>query len=479
MTLLDEAIPAAGGEWHLCDATAVAQAVADGEVTAVEVLEHQLARIDRLDGELGSFVFLDRDGAYAAASAVDADLQAGRGVGPLAGVPLGVKALEDVTGWPHTLGSHLLAGRVATTTSTQIQRATRAGAVPVGITAAAEMGAASFTATRLYGVCRNPWDTSRTPGGSSGGSAAAVAAALVPLATGSDSAGSLRIPASFSGVVGFKTTSGWVSRGPGPAGASNIRHYGVLSRSVRDTALFLDVVRGVDELDPASVPTAGSLSEAVGQDCSGLRVAFSADLGFAACDPAVAAVVETAVSRAASGLGWLDAGVEVNLPEASLAWEVLVAADFYPTLSQLVPQYGDQMSPYLVQLYEIGSRLDAGLLGRAQERRQELNAALARVFAHTDLLLLPTAPTVPFAAEGPMPTRIADRVVDPLASVALSYPFNLSGHPAISVPAGTLDGLPIGLQIVGRRHDDVRVLRAAAAIEASSPWALHASGYAA
>lgn len=464
----------AAGEPRLeeVDARTIADDVRAGRRSARDVLEHQLELIDLTDAHLGAFVFLDADGARAAAGEIDEAVAAGLDPGPLAGLPIGVKQLEEVAGWPHTFACTLFADRIAGFTSTQVTRARAAGGVPLGLTASPEFGATSFTASTLHGVTRNPWNLDRTPGGSSGGSAAAVAAGLVPLATGSDSAGSLRIPASFSGVVGFKGTYGRVPRGPGYVGSPNFRSYGALTRSVRDTARFLDCVVGPDERDPLSLPHPGLSYEIAIDDVelAGRRVAWTADLGFGVCDPGVAATVSAAAAALVRDAALDEIDVEVELPDPAAAWNVLGLPDLYAGLRPFFPERAEEVPPRLRQGFEAAARLSVDDLCRAHAARQALVQALADLFERVELLLLPTTPTAAFAAEGPMPTEIAGCPVDPLLTVAFTYPFNLSGHPAVSVPAGWVDSAPVGLQIVGRRHDDLLVLAAAAAFEHTMPW---------
>lgn len=459
---------------HAAAVTTLADAIRRGDLRARALLEHHLERIARLDPPLGAFVYQDAAGARAAADAIDARIARGEDPGPLAGVPFGVKELEDVAGWPHPRGARVFADVIAATTSTHVTRLRAAGAVPVGLTASPEMGAGSFTASLLHGVCRNPWDLARTPGGSSGGSAAAVARGLVPFATGSDSGGSLRIPASFTGLVGFKGTYGRVPRGPNYVGFPNVRNYGVLTRSVADTARILDCVVGPDEHDPLSLPHPGlSYERALTDvDLRGVRVAWTADLGFGACDPEVARVVRAAADRLVAGTGLAATDVPVALDDPEEAWRVLMAPDLLELYAPFLPARAADVNPMLQFLFGLSAGLGMRDLARAALVRDRLVQSLAALFETIDLLLLPTTPIPAFTAEGPPPTTIDGRLVSPLATVAQTYVFNLSGHPAISVPAGIIDGTPIGLQIVARRHADARVLAAAAAFERLSPWPL-------
>ncbi len=462
---------------HARSAVALADAIRRRELRATDVLEHHLERLGRLNEPIGAFVFADAEGAREAAAAIDATVARGGDPGALAGVPFGVKELEDVTGWPHPRGAKVFADVIATTTSTHVTRLRAAGAVPIGLTASPEMGAASHTASLLHGVCRNPWNPALTPGGSSGGSAAAVALGLVPFATGSDSGGSLRIPASFCGLVGFKGTYGRIPRGPRYVGLPNIRNYGTVTRGVRDVARLLDCVVGADERDPLSLPRPEyRYEEAIASlDLRGTRTAWTTDLGFAACDPEVARVVGAAATALVDGAGLTPTETAVHLADPEEAWRILMVPDLLELYAPFLPARAEEVNPLIRFLFAAGQHVGAREFGRAALVRDEVVQTLARVFEEVDLLLLPTTPIPAFAAEGPPPETVGGRNVSPLNTVAQTYVFNLSGHPAVSVPAGMVGGAPTGLQIVGRRHDDLRVLAAAAALERLKPWPLLAT----
>jgi aspartyl-tRNA(Asn)/glutamyl-tRNA(Gln) amidotransferase subunit A len=236
------------------DAWELADAVRAGELSASELLEDHLARIEARNPTLNAVWFLDVDGARAHAGKIDDRITAGEDPGPLAGVPMGVKELAGVQGWPDTHASLAYRDQTAAADNTEVERLRHAGAVLVGLTTASEFGAVSFTNTPLHGVTRNPWDPSRTPGGSSGGSAAAVAAGMFPACTGSDGGGSIRIPSSYCGLLGMKTTYGFSGSGPGPHSFSMTSVPGPIVRSVRDAARYLDVIAGPTLTDPTSLP---------------------------------------------------------------------------------------------------------------------------------------------------------------------------------------------------------------------------------
>ncbi|AQA01743.1 hypothetical protein BVC93_04045 [Mycobacterium sp. MS1601] len=445
-----------------------AERVRSGAVSAVETVGLALTRIAARNEELNAFVHVDVDGALAAARELDRMLHRGVDPGPLAGVPLGVKELHAVAGWPYSKGSRSYAGHVADHTCTLVSRAVAAGAIAVGLTASPEFGRASYTASELHGVTRNPWNTALTPGGSSGGSAAAVASGMVPVATGTDGAGSLRIPASYCALVGFKPTFGLVPRGPRHRGVGDNDHYGVLTRTVRDTARFLDSVCGYDPYDRASLPapSPGFEDALASTDLRGLRVAYTASLGNGPCDPEVAATVEAAAQRFISAAGARRVAADVRIDAAcGPAFRTLTAPDAY--VDVMTAPGRARVHPAVRRYVEAAESTDLAALLDAHAARAQLVAVLAQAFERFDLLLTPATQLPAFAAEGPMPTEIAGTPVDHWGALAATFPFNLSGHPAVSVPAGVVGAAPIGLQLVGRRHADTLVLAAAAVAAAA------------
>lgn len=444
-----------------------ADLVRSGRLRAQDTVAQALRAIEQVNAVLNAFVHVDAEGALARAREVDRVVAEGGDPGALAGVPMGVKELQPVAGWPFAMGSTLHAGRIADHTCTMVSRAVAAGAVPIGVTASPEFGRASYTASALHGITRNPWNTALTPGGSSGGSAAAVASGMVPVATGTDGAGSLRIPASYCGLVGFKTTYGLVPRGPRHRGVADNDHYGVLTRTVADTARLLDSICGIDHHDRASVPPPhGSFEKQLHTvDLGQLRIGFATTLGDGPCDAEVAAAAEVAAERfiAATGARRVSAAALHLDPACSAAFRTLSAPDVYDQTGP-APDLGN-VHPAVRRYVEAAADLDASALLAAHEARARLVADMAAAFQTLDLLLTPATSVPAFAAEGPMPTEIAGRTVDHWGALALTYPFNLTGQPAISVPLGLVGGAPLGLQIVGRRHADATVLAAAAACE--------------
>jgi aspartyl-tRNA(Asn)/glutamyl-tRNA(Gln) amidotransferase subunit A len=457
-----------------------AEAVRRGEVKAAEVLDECLAAIDAHNEPLNAFVHLDRELAHRAADDVDAAVARGDDPGPLAGVPFGVKDLEDCAGMPTSEGSLLFKGRPPVEAdSIHVGRLRRAGAVPVGKTAAPEFGSTAFTHTKAWGTTRNPWNIERTPGGSSGGSAAAVAAGMIPFCTASDGGGSTRIPASFSGLVGIKASYGRIPHER--ASLSQTSVVGALTTTVADAARHLDVAAGPDDLDRASLPPASIRYEAAIEslDVRGLRATWSLDLGFAVVDPEVGELCDAAAHALvdAAQLKFVDRPFAVD--NAMRTWLSAGAVDMWQTLEPgMWPERSEDFTGLVRAGLKRSEHWTVPRFGRALRHRLALEEAVADLFRDVDVLLMPTTAVAAFAAAGPMPMEIAGRDASHCGPVPFTMLANLCWNPAVSVPAGlTADGLPVGLQIVGRRHADDVVLRLARLYEQARPWNRLAPSY--
>jgi aspartyl-tRNA(Asn)/glutamyl-tRNA(Gln) amidotransferase subunit A len=451
----------------------IATSVRSGERKATEVLDVCLAAVVAGNDELNAFVHLDEGLARAAAEAVDATVAAGKDPGPFAGVPIGVKDLEDCSGMPTSHGSLVYKGRGPVgADSIHLARLRAAGAVPIGKTAAPEFGTLNFTKTKAWGITRNPWALDRTPGGSSGGTAAAVAAGLIPCGTASDGGGSTRIPAAFAGLVGMKPSHGRIPH-PGPSG-SQTAVYGLLTTTVADSARHLDVVAGPDDRDRLSlpVPTVGYEDAIESLDVAGLRARWSVDLGFVEhVDPGVAAVAEAAArSLAGAAQLELDDG-EVRLTDPVRTWLSGGAMDLWFSIDEdMWPDVADELTRYSRDTLEQTKDYPISKFARAVRGREQLTLDVAALFEEVDVVLTPTTAVPAFAAEGPPP---GGAMATPFTMLA-----NLCWNPSISVPAGTTgDGLPVGLQITAARHRDELPLRLARIWELTSPWPRRAPGY--
>jgi aspartyl-tRNA(Asn)/glutamyl-tRNA(Gln) amidotransferase subunit A len=459
------------------DAHVLADGVRSGSVAARDVLDSHLDRIERLDPHLNSVCHLDAGAARQRAEEIDAEIAAGRDPGPLAGVPIGVKELASVGGWPETHASLVYADRIATCDDTEVARLRAAGAVITGLTTASEFGTVSFTNTPLHGITRNPWDLTKTPGGSSGGSAAAVAAGLFPACTGGDGGGSIRIPSAYCGLFGMKSTFGRSGRGPGPFPSSLNPVRGPMVRSVRDAARYLDVISGPTPTDPTSLPMPTApyedelVSGAAVERLRGLRVAFVTSVGFAESEPGPAERAEELAHLLVEAAGFELVDVEVALPKPGNSWGILSTVDDMSFHADDVKDRLDELSVVGRLQYESFTNLRPDVLGKAVRRRHELLTALAAIWGEIDLLLTPMTPKPALAAEGELTGEVNGKHVTLFGmSAAFAAPFNLSGQPAASIPAGLVDGLPVALQVVARRHEDLACLAAGAVLEAARPW---------
>jgi Asp-tRNA(Asn)/Glu-tRNA(Gln) amidotransferase A subunit family amidase len=441
------------------------------EISPVDLVEAILARIEVLNPRLNAFCLIAADVARVAAHEASIAVMKGEPLGLLHGVPLSIKDALFTRGLRTTAGSSVFADLIPEEDAIAVARLRAAGAVILGKTNMSEFGHKAITESPMFGVTRNPWNLERTPGGSSGGAAAAVAAGLGPIAIGTDGGGSVRIPAAYCGVYGFKPSYGRVPEHSGFPGWENVSHIGPITRTVRDAAAVLDVIAGGDDRARLSLPReAGSYVAACDRDIRGLHVAWTPDLGYAAVDPRVQTICENAAAEFES----LGCHVEVVNP----GWESLeetfstiLAAQFYAAWSDQLPDAEATMDPTLVKFIRRGGAVSVREYLHARARVETFWLDVTAFLARFDLLLTPTVAVPPFAAPGRPPREVAGREVSVLGWMPFTYPFNLTGQPAATVPAGwTDDGLPIGLQIVGQRHADRAVLAASAAFETACPW---------
>ena len=426
---------------------------------------------------LNAFVHVDAEGALATADAIDRARAAGEPLGPLAGVPFAVKDLEDCIGMPTTRGSRWYADAPpATRDDIHVERFRAAGAIPIGKTAAPEFGAFGYTASPLHGVTRNPWNPDRTPGGSSGGTAAAVSAGAIPFGTASDGGGSIRGPAASCGLPGLKPTFGRVPTFGVTRHAGNAVNF-ALATTVADTALLFDIAAGPDMRDRTSLPPAGiSYLDAIEQlDVAGLRAAWSPDLGFATTDPEVVAIAERAATTLVSAAGLVDSGVDVQIDDFIRIYAFMESADQFVDVPDDWEARLDELDPLVVGGWQRNRTVTLPQFAKVEKARRGLELQVASLFDHIDVLLTPTNPCAPFAAEGPMPTEIAGQRCHAGSAALLTMLANVANLPSITVPAGlTEDGLPIGLMITTARHRDDQCLRLARIFEQAAPWPLHA-----
>ena len=453
----------------------VAGLIRNKVVSPVEVVEAVLGRIERANPRLNAFCTVTDDDAREAASAAEVAVMTGEPLQHLHGVPFSVKDLVFTRRVLTTGGSRLFADHVPEEDAVVVERLKGAGAILVGKTTTPEFGHKGVTDSPLFGISRNPWNLELTPGGSSGGAGAAVAAGLGPLAVGTDGGGSIRIPASFCGIYGLKPSFGRVPSYPTFPGWHSVSVTGPMTRTVRDAALMLDVMAGPDDRDRHSLPAdaGGSYLAACDAGIAGLSVAWSPDLGYARVDPQVEDLCRQAAERFES----LGCHVEVVTP----SWEdpeeifrVMGAAEMHAAWGQAMVDGEERLDRTLVALLRFGRTIGVEAYLRALDRREAFWTDVQRFLARFDLLITPTVAVPPFAVGRPAVKEINGHPASPLGWLPFTFPFNMTGQPAATVPVGfTPAGLPVGLQIVGRRHGERTVLAASAAFEAAAPWAAH------
>lgn len=434
-------------------AVALAEAYRRRDLSPVEVARACLAQIERVDPTINAFCWLDETATIEDARRSEDRHRRGAPLGPLDGVPVAVKDVIRAAGWPTRKGSRTPTTEVDSSDAPAVERLRAGGAVLAGKTTTPELGWKAVTDSPLTGVTRNPWNTARTAGGSSGGSAAAVAARMVPLALGTDGAGSVRIPSSFCGVVGLKPTHGLVPQWP-PSPFGILSHLGPHARTSQDAALLLATIAGPSGLDPHSVrrdrqPWADGPRVPPGS----LRVAYCPRPGDVPVDDEILRVVGAAVDALAS------LGAEVRLlaeppfedprQEVETIWNAGAAR----ALDQLTPADLAVVDPGLRAIADVGRHIPATSYVAALEARVTLSAAVDRILSEVDVLITPTMPIVAFDAGGDVPPGWPD--ANWMSWTPFTYPFNLTGHPALSVPCGlSSEGLPIGVQLVGGRFAD-------------------------
>ena len=455
-------------------ATELTAAIRDKQLSPVELTQAVLSRIEEINPAINAFLDWDNDLALDAARAAEDAVMRGDRLGPLHGLPVPIKDLEPSAGLRYTSGSIIQTDQVAKFDGAVTGRVKAAGGIIIGKTNTPHLGHKDMCDNLLGEPGRNPWNTERTPGGSSGGAAAAVAAGLCPLAHGSDGAGSIRIPAALCGVFGFKPSFGRLPYWPNLDIWSARSHNGPISRTVADAALFTQAAAGPDPRDPTAIASRpGDYLAAVGNPLPalrGLRVAWSADFGYAAVDPDVRRLAGEAAHRFSDfgcNVEAIDPGWDNPRNGAEVCWFVSMAA----RVGQAYDENPEAFEPSLAEMIQQGRRYSGEEHGRAEMSRTLFYHQAREFFEEYDLLLTPQMPLTawgvddwPAEIDGTHTPSIFDRL-------PFTYPFNLTGQPAASVPCGfASDGLPVALQIVGRHHADTLVLQAAAAFEKIAPW---------
>ena len=508
------ALPRSGPRWAVADspwtsdACSLVEAFRRKERSPAEELEATLAAIDA--AELNCFSYVDAERARRICAETDVSL-------PFGGVPTAIKELFPYVGWPNTEASLVFKDRVADHTSRHLERLiAEGGIVPVGLTTSSEFGGLNVSVSRINGVTHNPWRRGRTCGGSSGGSSAAVAGGLVSLANGSDGGGSLRIPAGYTGLVSLKGTFGRITRAPHAYARPNTVVFGNVARSVRDVARFFDVCAGPDPWDPTTLPAVAPFEPALGTyDLKGKRAAVIPALAGAILEPGMADHIEAQAEQLIGWTGMRRVEVDVDVPNLAAHWMI-------GNLATLLADLGDRWPGCLAELTdEIGvgllisqSLYNLRLAAAAEELRVYANEAMGRAFEQCDFIIAAVNPGVAFAADAPtsstertivdtaltnqvtrkvfrglmagvrvisgaapklpssLVSAVTERFPEMMAMGALTMISNLYGNPAVSIPSGLIGGLPVGLQVLGRHHEDALLLDVALAVERNQPWPL-------
>ena len=453
----------------------LAELVRTRRISPVELTAHFLERAEAHNPQLNAYITVAADQAMEAARTAEAAVASGEELGPLHGVPVAIKDLNVTRGIRTTRGSPLFKDWVPEEDDIPVERIRAAGAIILGKTNTPEFGWKGTTENPLTDPCRNPWDRARTSGGSSGGAGSALAAGLCPLANGSDAGGSIRIPASFCGVYGMKPTAGRVPISyQGPGGWQSISQNGPMTNNVRDAALLLTTLAGPDPRDALCIQESPPdfLAALESPTLQGLRVAWSPTLGGCPVDPEVQRVT----ARAVQELGELGAEVEEQAPDIDpermvRVWSVLALTDLAINLGPMLKDHGQMLTPALLNWVTQASTWPATHYSMALRDLEWHRRRTERFFQEYDLLLTPTMAVPAFPIDEP-PEVIDGQPVDSRwGFTPFCSPFNLSGHPAASIPCGfTTEGLPVGLQIVGPKGADATVLSASAAYEAAHPW---------
>ena len=454
---------------HYLSAIELRKAMLSKRLSPVELMKQTLGRLERVEPALNSFVSIMADEAMESAKSAEKAIMAGDAVGSLHGIPISIKDLVDVKGVKTSFGSQVSSDGVAKDDAPCVERIRAAGACIVGKTTTSEFGCKPIGDSPLTGITRNPWDLSKTPGGSSCGAASSVAAGVTPFAVGTDGGGSVRIPASFSGLFGLKAQFGRVPIFPTSA-TPTLAHVGPLSRTVRDGALLLEIMSGFDFRD------CGSLRERVPgyvgaceMPVKGMRVAWSPTLGYATPSAEVLQITEAAVDTFRK-LGCEVVTVERLIEDPFDLWSTEFYTGVATRLRDRLLTKRELFDPAVAGLLDESLNLSIEKYYANVFKRYELREKMRRFFDKFDLLLTPSLPVVAFEVGINVPPELPGRNI--FSWVSYTYPFNLTGQPAASVPCGfTADNLPVGLQLVARCNGETDLFRAAAAYEEAQPWA--------
>ena len=446
------------------------------EISIVELTQLFIDRIQRLNPKLNAYLTICEEQALAAAKEGQREMEKGEHRGPLHGIPISIKDLEMTQGITTTMGSLIYKDSIASFDSVVVERVKKSGAIILGKTNTPEFGQSGTTENLLGGPCRNPWNMDRTPGGSSGGAASALAAGLCAVATGSDGGGSIRIPASFTGLFGIKPSQGRIARygGYGRPAANHFSQSGPLSRTVMDSANLLQVLSGPDPRDPTSIrEIPPDFTSTIKQSIRDLRIGWSPDLGYAGVDPEVVTITEEA-AKAFTSLGARVEEINLLIEDPFEAFYDVFSTATYTSYGHLLGERRNDFTDYVQNTLDHASNLSASDLSVALLRVDQIRRQMENFFDNYDLLLTPTMAVTAFPIEE-RPTVIGGKEVNPFwGYLPFTFPINMTGQTAASVPCGfSHDGMPVGLHIIGPKGSEPLILRASSAFETGRPWIQH------
>jgi amidase len=456
-------------------ATELARRIRAKELSATEVMEAHLAQIERVNPKVNAIVTFLPEQALEQARAADEALAHGENVGPLHGLPVAHKDLSLTKGIRTTFGSLVLPDFIPEEDALIVERLKKAGAITIGKTNTPEFGAGSQTYNKVFGETLNPYDTSKTCGGSSGGAAVALACGMMPIADGSDMGGSLRNPASFCNVVGLRPSPGRVPNSPGYVGWYSYAVEGPMARTVQDAALMLSTIAGPDPRSPIAITEPGSqFAQPLERNFKGVNIAWSQDLGLLPVDPQVTKVIE-GQRNVFESLGCLIADGQPDFSDADEVFKVWRAWYFELVLSELLETQRDKLKDSVVWNIEEGMKLTGPQLGAVERKRTELYHRVREFMQTYEFLVLPVSQVPPFDVRQRFIKEIkGEKMGTYIDWMKSCYYITTIGFPAISVPCGfTADGLPVGVQIVGRHQDDLGVLQLAYAFEQATGFWKH------
>ena len=452
-------------------AVELSKAISEREVSPVEVVDAVMERIRFCNPKINAVITLLEEEARKEAKKAEREAKKGRRK-PLLGVPVTIKDNIAVKGVKMTLGSKMYENFVPDWDAILVERLREAGAVIVGKTNLPELGLVAITDNPLFGATKNPWDLTRTPGGSSGGAAAAVASGICPVAIGNDGGGSIRIPSALCGVYGFKPSFGRVPSYRDLPIFLEMVSNGPITRTVADAALVMDVIAGPDSRDRYSLPAVDfSYLDRLEEGVKGKRFAYSPNLGYATVDPEVEEITRKAASTFKKA-GAKVKEVNVQIPNMEGDLVTLVVTEVVAAVGDKLEEWKKMAYPAYLDFLPLADMVSLKDYIKIRVKRDELWDEVRKIFEEYDFLLTPTTAVPAFKLEEGMgPSKIAGKDVSPIGWMPFTYPFNFTGQPAASVPCGfTKDGLPVGLQIVGDRYDDLGVLQASRAFEKLRPW---------